>query len=269
MKNCRVIGTGFTEREDRHRFSERQYWWPAHIQFGVGPEGVLQMMKDTCSLEMDVDAGVELDTIIINSVTGFEEGNAFLRDMNNVKTKCGKFITLEKTNIGGQFGAYEFAYQTFKNDYDFWLFTEDDILITGYKYYLRLLEKLGIRRFQTAYALAGLVDNHPHIPPHACSACLLVYKDILEKMKHLPFPSSNDLKLRIFEGEVAFSTKIYEAGYDIVYEGPGINESHKWSFGTGETKEWPYEQDYCLPYRELIDNHQSVDNFKKGVFYTG
>lgn len=267
MKNCRVIGTSFTNRVNRDRTTGIK--WPAHVQFKANCHDVLKMMRDICSLEKDVDAGVDLDTIIINSDIGFKEGNAFLRSMNNIKTKCGKFIIIEKENIGGQFGAYEFAYQIFKNDYDFWLFTEDDILITGYNYYLKLIEKLRNRKCNTVYALAGVVDNHPHVLPHACSACLLIHKTILQKMQHIPFPIKNDLNSRIYEGEIAFSTKILNTGAEIVYEGPGINESHKWNFGMGETIEWPYEQDYCIPYRELIDKFQSINDFKKEVFYTG
>lgn len=262
MKSCKVIGTFFSdERIDRsyQRHGFEDVFWSTHIQFGVGPDGVLKMLEDICSLEKDVDAGAEIDTIIVNSDNGFVEGNAFLKSMNNVKTKSGKIITIEKENIGGQFGGYEYVYQKFKNDYDFWMFTEDDIIITGYKYYSKLIKRLGNRKYNTAYALVGIVE-HPHFPLHACSACMLIHKTILEKIKHLPIPSENDITSRINEGEVAFSTKIYDVDCILVYEGPAVYM---------KTKKWPFEKDYCLPYRQLIEENKTVNDFKTIPFYTG
>ncbi len=259
MKCCKVIGTYFSNnRIDRpyHRPDHEDVCWSTHIQFGVGPHGVLAMLKDIVSLEKNTDAGVDMDTIIVNSDNGFLEGNKYLNNLQNLKTKNGKIIVVERENIGGQFGGYNVVYQKFKNDYDFWLFTEDDIIITGYEYYKKLIAQLGSRKNNTAYALIGVVDR-PDFPRHACSACMLIYKTILKKVDHIPYPIENDIVTRIHEGEIAFSTAIYNAGFQLVYEGPGIYLV---------TKEWPFKVDYCLPYRQLIDENGSVNNFLKTDF---
>jgi hypothetical protein len=164
-------------------------------------------------------------------------------------------------NTGGQFGAYNLAHLIFSWDYDWWMLDEDDIVITGHHYYKRLIDRLEYN--EPCYALIGLV-KHPHHPITAGGALLLmqevVPRLIRQKWKTLPYPIKSDYVSRIQEGEIAWSQKIFDLGFDIVYKGKSKQ---------GVTVEWDYETDYCLPYREMIEKFSTVENFKQSTFYRG
>lgn len=260
MKVCKVVSTFFSDSRIDRSYEREGYEpvrWSTHIQFGVpGEPGIKKMIEDTISLDKDVDTGADCDILLINNVNGSVEFDEYIRSLNNTETKNGKIFTFEKENEGGQFGAFDFIWHKFEDEYDFWIFTEDDIIITGHEYYSKLIERLGK---DTAYALCGVV-KHEHHPPHACSACMLIPKKILKVIRHIPFPLVNDIPTRIARGEIAFSTKILDAGFKLTYDGPG-----KYMV----TKEWPFEFDYCLPYRQLIEENGSVDEFKKLKFFKG
>jgi len=258
MKVCKIIATYFgqrTERDFNFRHRKRAPW-PSHRQFSCGPEGVLSMIKDQVSIETDVDAGVECDTIIVNNRSGFKEGDEYIRSINGQKTRSGGIISIEMDNIGGQFGSYDRAYSEFAGKYDYWILNEDDIVITGYHYYKKLIDKN-----ESCYAIIGIVYPSVYdrrVPLHAASAALLLHKDVLEQIKKingkLPHPVINSYKARVRDGEIAWSQRIEELGYKIVYTG---------------LERWDHEVNYCLPYRELIERFFTVENFKQSEFYRG
>ena len=237
MKVCKIIATCFNERKVRNR--KQPNWiveWPAHIQFGFsGSEVCNKMLRDIIYLEKHTDPGLPMDTILINNDVGCVEGNEYVASLNNQKTHSGTLFSFTKDNIGGQFGAYDFAFSLFP-DYDYYLLDEDDIIVTGDKYYKNLLD---LSEGQ-CYALLG-IENHPQFHIHATGAMLLlpqnVLSDIKSKYGSLPYPTSNDQMERIIHGEVAFSEKIHACGYNFIYKG---------------TKSWDLNN-YCLPYRELIE----------------
>jgi len=266
MKCCKIISTHFNHRKERNRGHWAGVTWPSHIQFGLDPQGVLIMLKDQISIETDVDAGVKCDTIIVNGRAGFKEGDDYVRSINGQKTLCGKIFSIEMDNIGGQFGAYNLAYKIHEGKYDYWMFDEDDIVVTGHHYYKKLINRLGVDEY--CYALIGLgrADRHTRRLGKVCppGAMLLVNKKILEHLKRvdgmLPHPIKSGHKSRVQKGELAFSLRIYDLGYKIVYYGKSKQ---------GKTVEWEYETEYCLPYRELIEKFGTVDYFKQSTFYRG
>ena len=268
MKVCKVISTHFNHRKGRNRNDMLKifgFGWPTHIQFDVDPKGVLSMVKDQISIETDVDAGVECDTIIVNGRAGFEEGDAYIRSINGQKTFSGQIFSIEMDNVGGQFGAYNLAYLMFADKYDYWMLDEDDIVITGYNYYKNLIERL---EEGECYALIGLgryTRRHKRLgtifPP---GSLLLMHRQVPEHLKRvdgeLPHPKTNDFRSRVKYGEVGFSKRVIELGYKLVYKGKSKQN---------ETVEWDYETDYCLPYREMIEKFGTVENFKQSGFYRG
>lgn len=247
MKTCKIIATCFNERKVRNR--KQPNWiveWPSHIQFGFSSSGVLNMLKDIILLEKHVDTGVQMDTILINNDVGFTEGNEYVTNLNKQNTRTGILYSFTKANIGGQFGAYDYAFDIFPN-YDYYLLSEDDIVVTGDKYYKKLIELAG----NYCYALLG-IEEHPNWHIHATGAMLLLPRLVLSDMKQkygaLPYPISNDQMERITHGEVAFSERIHELGYDFIYKG-----SHEWNL-----------DNFCIPYRELIEKYGNIKNYLGG-----
>ena len=258
-KCCKIISTYFGKRSDRGPKADRA--WPIHTQFGHDASGVLGMVRDIVSMEKDVDAGVSCDTIIVNSDVGFIEGNKYIEGLHKQRTKSGRMFSFTIPNNGGKFGAYNFVYDKLYAKYEYWMFDEDDIIITGHHYYKNLIERLAEN--EKCYALIGLVE-HPHHPTTAGGTLLLMHKEVLRNIKgtygSLPQPKDNEKESRIYEGEIAWTQRIFELGYKIVYKGKSIQ---------GQNVEWDYKTDYCIPYREMIEKFKTVDDFKQTEFFKG
>ncbi len=126
-KCCKVLATYFGDRQE-------QTGSPANA------EETLAMMKEVVRRERTMDPGVDLDVIIVNNLNGFKEGDDFIRSLDGTDTYSGKFICKERDNIDISFGAFNYAYEQFKDDYHYWLFLEDDVIMTKPKYYPRIID---------------------------------------------------------------------------------------------------------------------------------
>jgi len=97
-----------------------------------GPEASLRKLKYTVEeLERKIDYGCPMDLIIVNSVNIYEDDQLpidYLNSLNGKETRNGKIIVLHKENRGLSFGAFSYAFDLFKNYYDYWFFSEDDYL---------------------------------------------------------------------------------------------------------------------------------------------
>jgi galactoside O-acetyltransferase len=129
-KCCKVIVTYFGSRRPRNNNT-------------TTPENTLELLKHHIDTDEQIDPGVSCDTIIINNQAGFHEGNLYVDSLNNTNSKNGKYLCYTRENTGGSFAGYNFAYQKHKNDYDYFCFLEDDVIITRegvFKEAINLLE---------------------------------------------------------------------------------------------------------------------------------
>ena len=53
-----------------------------------------------------------------------KKGNEYLKKISGTKIPFGKIIVCNRKNTGMSFGAYDYAFQKFQNNYDYFLFTE-------------------------------------------------------------------------------------------------------------------------------------------------
>lgn len=98
------------------------------------PEASLSFIKKNIENEKQINSGLDLDVMIINQNTGFESGNKFLQEINGQKSSTGKFITETIENKFSPFDAYNYAFLKYKDQYDYWIFLEDDHLIFAENY---------------------------------------------------------------------------------------------------------------------------------------
>ena len=98
----------------------------------------LDLLKFVISKERELDQGTPTDTIFVHNqaveddvddVGLYQEYIDLLNSTNGSDTRNGKFIVLHRKNSGISFGAFDYAYQHFKEDYFYWMFNEDDFLI--------------------------------------------------------------------------------------------------------------------------------------------
>jgi hypothetical protein len=226
-KNCKVIATCFVGKSVRETTSITGY--PPlvidHAQNFPTAESILDLIKLNVEQEKTVDPGVPCDTIIVNNDVGWSQGNEFLDSINNLPTYSGFFKILHNKNLGRSFGAYDGAYQKFKDEYDYWIFTEDDILINGKNYFKIALDNFNCEENTGFVALQGMSidgldwESGEHLR-HAHSGTIITHIRILNelnnklgKLPHCGINDPQDYQACINKGEIPFTNEILRLGY--------------------------------------------------------
>lgn len=96
-----------------------------------GPEDSLKKLRFIMEKEMTLNYGAPMDLIIVNSIN--EEDNDskvinYLNLLNGKRTKNGRVTVLHRDNYGISFGSFHYAFNLFKDNYEYWYFAEDDYI---------------------------------------------------------------------------------------------------------------------------------------------
>ncbi len=255
--NCKIIATCFGSNRTPRQSSLDEHQkprsiFPDHHQDITDPEEYLELNKKIVALEL-AHEDMPFDVIIVNSDTGYKEGNDYLDSINGTKTKNGTIYTMHRENRGWSFGAYSDAFKKFPN-YDFYLFTEDDIIVNGDMYYLKLYERFQEEEFAGFVSLIGVAASMQR-PKHCHGGVGFTSKDVLDKIVtrngSLPhydraFSDKEDphaYKQEVIRyGEVPFTNEIWKLGRRLVsYGEPG----------------WNMEKNLCLPYYNYMNYEKS------------
>ncbi len=228
MKVCKVITTVFLGRVIREETAlcgdpEGLF---NHSQNFPTPESVVDLIKLIVSLEKKNDPGLSTDVVIVNNDVDYEDGNDYLRSLEGVKIHSGKIKILFRKNIGRSFGGYNHAFKKFRKKYDYFIFTEDDILVNydGYaKKAVELFDKhenVGAVAYQST-SLQNLEgesgDEFLHIHGGVCLSSTKVLNELYEKLGNLPYSSVDEDYMEIIrKGEIPFSNEIHKMGYDLI-----------------------------------------------------
>jgi hypothetical protein len=227
--NCKVIATCFAGKSLREKTEivGNPPLMVDHSQNFPSKESVLDLVKLNVEQERTVDPGVPCDTIIINNDTGWEKGNKYLDSINNTAAHSGIIKVLHGANWGRSFGAYNEAYQNFKNEYEYWIFTEDDILVNGHNYYKIAIENFNKRENIGFVAIQGVSthgldgESGEHAK-HAHGGCGITHVKILNelnkklgKLPHCDKTESQSYEDCIIKGEIAFTNEIMKLGYEL------------------------------------------------------
>jgi len=230
IRTCKVITTCFQGRMERPNTT--MIGEPScmcnHSQNFPTEDSVLRLLKLILSEELSVDPGVtNMDTVIVNNNVNWSIGNDWLNSINGTKTHSGKIIILNRDNFGRSFGGYNEAFQKYKNDYDYWIFTEDDILINGKEYFSKSIlefesdKEIGFLALQGInneglYGKSGPEVVHAHGGVGLSNTKVL--NELTEKLGSLPFAdeSKSQEYYDIIElGEIAFTNQISRLGYKL------------------------------------------------------
>jgi len=221
-KNCKVITTCFIGREVREE-DDIVVDPPdlfLHTQYFPDPDKVLELVALIRELEVKVDPGVESDTIIVNNDVGWEKGNKFLESIHNTDIFAGKLKVITRENFGRSFGGYNRAYEIFRNQYDFWTFTEDDVFVIGDKYFKLCIDTFRKTPKAGFVAILGLSEEiRLHAHGGVGTTHVSVLDEVYKKWGKLPHcerhqPQSYEDIIRY--GEVAFTNAIKTLGYALV-----------------------------------------------------
>jgi hypothetical protein len=187
-------------------------------------------VKYAVELDKKFNPGVDMDTIIVNNNVGDIENNLILESFQNENT----FI-FNRPNNGGSFAAYIDVFLKYKKEYDYFIFTEEDIIIGGTEnYYVNLINILK-KSSKTVGFLALVGVGEGGYPKHAHGGIGIIKSSVLKKVyKSNPFIYEGWDRARSIGHEVAFTSEITRiTGLDII------------QFGGDE---WSLERKYCLNY---------------------
>tara|TARA_B100000795_G_C22782800_1_gene433181 strand:+ start:759 stop:1655 length:897 start_codon:yes stop_codon:yes gene_type:complete len=232
MKIAKVLSTCFKRgriREKTELVGDPPGYF-SHSQNFTSEKDVIKLLNYQIEMEKKFPPGLDRDLIIVNSDVNSIEGNLFVKNLDQKKINDGKVITFNRKNVGLSYGAYSDAFLKFRNDYDFFLFIEDDV-VTIKKDYLKIAHNkwkqtdncgfvalIGLSKVDAGWwQKAGLNETNAF---SAYSGCGFTSKNILNKIVNnfgsLPHNTKNiDHKDSIAYGEIGLSKSIIDLGYKL------------------------------------------------------
>lgn len=234
MKVAKIISTTCAPRTVREKtiLAGSPPRYSTGSQNYVKREDVINLINLILKEESKSDPGTNVDLIIVNNSIGDTIFDNFIDQFHNTSYTNGKIFVVKSNNIGWSFGAYNAGFKKFKNNYDYFIFTEDDTLITrdNYaSYAIDLFERIHNCGFvsytglsKSAFGKVGTETLHAHGGVGLSSKEVLT--KVLKKNKNLPFCNNNSSYRKIIlDGEVRFTNIISELGY-VLAEIPDTNK---------------------------------------------
>jgi hypothetical protein len=224
MKICKVIVTALIDRDRGGSDS-----FPYHAQTH-NVSSILEMIKDSIELDKKYPPGVEMDTIIVNNDVGDKDANIKLHEL---KSKNVKIFT--RPNNGGSFGAYLDVFLKFKDKYEYFIFTEDDILVGGVNNYASLLIDYYVKENVGFIGLIGVTSPQVKHPIHCHGGVGIVKTEILNQVYTTnPFLYDGFDKDLSITHEIEFTNRIMKkTNLKLVHLG---------------IDSWDLEKNYCINY---------------------
>jgi len=94
-------------------------------------EGTIDLFKKQIENHRIIDPGVYQDLIIVNHDKGEEDIKTFLNEYDGQDVFNGKIKIIHRPLISPDlsFGSYKYAFYLLQDKYDYWFFSEDDIMV--------------------------------------------------------------------------------------------------------------------------------------------
>tara|TARA_R110001592_G_scaffold45542_10_gene145653 strand:- start:616 stop:2103 length:1488 start_codon:yes stop_codon:yes gene_type:complete len=146
--NAKIICTYFGHRRTNIVYGHSDTH-SGEIPKHSGVSNTIGFIKELLKNERTVDSGVFMDTILINhdvsDITKDKEAKKFLESIDGTPTRNGVIKVINRpfdNGIGGGFGSFNHAYQKHKEDYEYWFFTEDNVIQTKDNYFKQSIKQL-------------------------------------------------------------------------------------------------------------------------------
>ena len=229
MKIAKIIATSFFPRVVREEtiLTGDPPVYTLHSQNFRTVDDIKKLILFNIEQEKNCDPGLPVDIVFVNNDTGSEEGNNFIKKLNGQNLKNGKIITIQNTNKGWSYGAFSRGFKELNEIYDYFIFTEDDVIISRKNYAkisLDIFNRDTNCGFVSYWGLTNHLDkstgNQNLIHAHGASgfSSSKVLKKIYKKYGKLPHSELSDKKYYdkiISEGEIQFTNVILKMGYTL------------------------------------------------------
>lgn len=227
MKIAKVIATAFEPRtvKERTKLAGNPLGYFEHSQNFPTKKSIIELINFNIEMELKCNPGETVDLIFVNNNLGWEDGNRFLDNLNGNLLRAGKIYVLHRANgLGRSYGSYNYAFKMLGDNYDYFIFTEDDIVVSrdgyasiGVENFLNT-ENCGFVAYQGLSDEAFFLKGDDVLAAHGgvglTSANVL--KDVVMRYEALPHadePSTQNTLNIIMKGEIAFTNKIHKLGY--------------------------------------------------------
>ncbi len=199
------------------------YFGKRRFEFNT-PKNIMEYLVESINNEILIENGIDTDVVYINNDNDSLSDNKTLESYNNTKTKNGKIIVDNRQNINGSFGAYYDMALKYKNDYDYFFFCEDDVIIYKENYLREFIDFLNSDN-EIGFVSLAPISNLSYIPLHSGGGCGLTSKDIFFKVNSEEsinnFLNANDKRFfhnnyeKLQSLEVEFTNAFCRSGYQL------------------------------------------------------
>ena len=274
----KIIATSFfpkTVREDTILSGDPPVY-TLHSQNFTNTEDIKKLILFNIEKENQCDPGLPVDMVFVNNDVGNVSGNMFVKNLNGKTIKNGKIISIENNNNGWSYGAFSKGFKELKNIYDYFIFAEDDMIITRDNYAKISYETFENNKNCGFVSYTGItnhvdknISNENLI--HAHGATGFSSKKILEKvynkygkLPHCSFSDKKYYKDIIIEGEIKFTNVIFKMGYSLV-EAPEKLFEPAYDLMRGINKPWKPPK--FIKYKWIISNKIRKNIYKLLIYF--
>lgn len=196
------------------------YFGPRRLEYNT-PADLKSFLHTFIENEVSIDNGMPMDLILCNNISNNDELNNLILEFNGKKTKNGKIIVEARHNVGGSFGAYYDMYKMYHKDYDYWFFSEDDVLIFKEKYIQSFVDFIESDNRVGFVCLAPL-SNNISLAAHSGGGCGLTSSKMMEIV--YPIDKVNEILNRMWINmpygelqnyEVFFTNEFVKSGFEL------------------------------------------------------
>jgi hypothetical protein len=232
---AKIVATSFVRRYEKLEpaILGRPKGWFKHAQSYNSEISIIDIIDKNVYAEVNVCAGAYCDLIFINNDSGFDIGRKYLESINGKETRNGKVKVFHRENFGRAFSAYNFAYDTLRSDYDYFIFTEDDIIIDGHFYAYEAIKSLLLINNLGFFAYVGINMDRGNEYSfgqnfHAQEGVGMAHKSALDIVinRYGELPNWSDINNQSFskmiDSEIAFTNSFIQCGMQIIELDPTL-----------------------------------------------
>ena len=188
-------------------------YWSGERRRSNGTGYAIKLLEYNIEIAKTTNGGCPYDTIIVNNenANATDDVKDLLKSIDGQKTFNGKFIVLNRPNVGISMGAYSHAYEKLREEYQWWHFTEDDYIYNVKDWYKETKKFYNSKENVGAVATLGSNGNHIDggIGLYKREILDLYYKD----HGRLCWKDTNAYD---FSNEIGFSNVYYNMGYGLL-----------------------------------------------------
>lgn len=209
--------------------------------------GVIEVIKKQIDLHKTLDLGYPTDLIITNHDVELDGVYEFLNQFDGIPTYNGVVRILNRPFFEADIScaSYKYAFFKYKDEYDYWYFNEDDVLIQHTHLIKDMIDLLNDDPALGFIAASNFIKHNVHLfthdvdgyiiqtgghAPHAHGGCGLTSTKILSKIctKYPDFMNTANIRHEAFgesvekkppggymegEHEIDFTYRFIQAGY--------------------------------------------------------